>query len=117
MATDMDTKVSISERKCSKFEHVSPEMSVDQLMFVVIVARSVHQKVLLANQYIVTFVDTGFMLLMRVLTRSNSSYSTSLVNQLTILSINIVVRVSVRSCSLIQTDNISTVKWLLHRYR
>ena len=117
MATDMDMKVSIGARKCSKLEHVSPEMLLDQLMFVVIITRSVHQKVLLASQYIITFVDTGFMLLMRVLTRSNSRYSTSLVNQFTVLSITIMVRVNLHSCSLVQTDNISAVKWLLHRYR
>ena len=70
-------------------------MSVGQLMFAVIVAKSVHQKVLLANQYIVTFVDIGFMPLMRVLTRSNSSYSTNLVKQFTILSITVIVRANV----------------------
>ena len=92
-------------------------MSVGQLMFVVIVARSVHHNVLLANQYIVTFVDTGFTPLVRVLTKSNSSYSTNLVNQFTILSITIIGRVNVHSCSLVQIDNISVVKRLLHRYR
>ena len=126
MATDMDMKVSIDARKCSKLEHVSPEMSVGQLMFVVIIARSVHQKVLLANQYIVTFVDTGFMPLMRVLTRSNSSYSTNLVNQFTILSITVLLLESMYIAAVqykqiifqqlsgcfTDTDDTSTKPWL-----
>ena len=62
----MNSEASSSSKKRKKPEHVSPEIVSKPANVCGQCSKSVHQKALLAKQYSVTYVDFGFMLLVRV---------------------------------------------------
>ena len=61
----MDIEVSSSAKKCKKPEHVSPEIFSKPVSVCGHCSKSVHQKALLAKQYSVISVGSGFILLVR----------------------------------------------------